>query len=220
MDLRSRLANCFFNLDGDDRACLIGLTDQDENKTIDDAIFRYVSKLKPSWTYISHFELSCLTKILDIGVQIYVTDENYSGKRYIQLHDAEPSIIMSFKQGKGGAKSNNWHYDASKQTSEAKQIIRNKILKFLGKSDNNQLHDFNILLWNCRSIREYVKSSYMRICFMLENMDVALINESFLLCRDKLFVKVFRVFRSNSGRRRKGVAILVSKNLDADVEFI
>ena len=89
----------------------------------------------------------------------------------------------------------------------------------MGINDNESPEiKIKFALWNCRSIRDNIKTAYLRNILLIQNIGIAVLNETFLSKGDKLFIRDFKIYRSDAQIRRKGVAILISKNLDVKVE--
>lgn len=80
-------------------------------------------------------------------------------------------------------------------------------------------NNVTILLWNCRGIsqKDYIKKSFLTNILHLHNIDIAILNETFLSKTEKFYIQNFKIFRSeNEENRRKGVMIIVSKNIKAN----
>ena len=60
-----------------------------------------------------------------------------------------------------------------------------------------------------QSIRNYTKRLYLTQLLYEENIHIALIQESFLTNDDKLYIKGYKVYRSDNTTHRKGVIILI-----------
>ena len=89
---------------------------------------------------------------------------------------------------------------------------------------NIQMRDkiyLNILIMNCRSIRDYLKRILIMDILRSKEIDIALIQETFLIKKDPLYFEGYKIFRDdNEIERRKGTAILVSTKLDIDIQRI
>ena len=103
---------------------------------------------------------------------------------------------------------------------ELKQKILDEILKLTNKEINNKIvtnnkkQNINIMLWNCNSLRNYTKRTFLIEQLLVNNIHIALIQETMLNEYHKMYIKGYKIYRSNSIDNRKGVAILISNELD------
>ena len=74
----------------------------------------------------------------------------------------------------------------------------------------------NTLIFNCRSIREYYKKILLIDILRSKDIDLALLQETFLIEEDKLYIDGYKIYRADNQIRRKGVAILINTKLDID----
>ena len=176
MDLRAKLATDLLRLKDDDATFLLGLADQSEDEPAHHAISRYVQKFKLNGTFFSEFELRILAKSLGIGLQIIVTDPDYPYPRTIPLTIGSTTSTLLFNQGKAGVKGDNGHYDGTVLDETNKEGLRKAIEAYLGISSTNVQNDFRLAIWNCRSIREIIKKSFLCNALLLENIAIAFIN--------------------------------------------
>lgn len=79
--------------------------------------------------------------------------------------------------------------------------------------NTNQL---NVLIFNCRTIREYYKKLLLIDILRSKDIDIALLQETFLIEEDKLYSDGYKIYRADNQIRRKGVAILVNTKIDVD----
>jgi len=81
--------------------------------------------------------------------------------------------------------------------------------------------DLNIMILNARSINEYLKKLLIIDLLRSKNIDVALIQETFLIKGDKLYFNGYKIFRDeNYLNIRKGTAILVNSALNVECSRI
>ena len=82
--------------------------------------------------------------------------------------------------------------------------------------DKNEL---NTVIINTRSINDYLKKIFIIDLLRSRKIDVAFIQETFLLKTDKIYFSGYKIFRDeNETARRKGVMIIVNKNLDVNIQ--
>ena len=72
-----------------------------------------------------------------------------------------------------------------------------------------------IMLWNINSLRDFIIRSYLVQQLFENQIDIALLNETMLTEKNSVFIKGYKIFRSD-GKGRKGVAILINKSLKCD----
>ena len=78
--------------------------------------------------------------------------------------------------------------------------------------------DLNIMILNARSINNYLKKLLIIDLLRSKNIDIALIQETFLIKGDKLYFSGYKIYRDeNNFSRRKGTAILVNSPLALNV---
>ena len=69
------------------------------------------------------------------------------------------------------------------------------------------------MIWNCDSISNYTKRSFLLEQLYTNNIQLCLQQEIMLKRSDKMYMKGYRIYRTDNSERRKGVAILVSDEL-------
>ena len=73
------------------------------------------------------------------------------------------------------------------------------------------------MVWNLRSLNPHgqiYKRGYLIQTLYEENIQIALLQETMLQEKHKLFIKGFKIYRADSQINRRGVAILISNQLD------
>ena len=65
----------------------------------------------------------------------------------------------------------------------------------------------NVLIMNCRSIRDYLKRILLIDILRSKRIDAALLQETFLIKKDPLYFEGYNIYRDdNEIQRRKGTA--------------
>jgi len=82
--------------------------------------------------------------------------------------------------------------------------------------NNNLNNKINILIWNIQSIRNYTKKIFLTQLLYDKDIHIALIQETFLIQDEKLYIKGYLIFRSDGTNHRKGVLVLISTALICD----
>lgn len=135
------------------------------------------------------------------------------------LWNQEPKMLLTYKQGNGGAKSKNGHHDGTVHSSDTTIALKLKLLKYLGLNSLAETHNIKISMWNCRSIRDPIKKAYQRNLLILEEIDIAILSKTFLVDIDNFFLKDFIIYRSDCPVRRKGTALLFRKDPNIQIEI-
>ena len=102
------------------------------------------------------------------------------------------------------------------------ELFRKKVIN-LNESNINMKDKIylNVLIINCRSIRDYLKRILIMDVLRSKEIVIALLQETFLIKKDPLYFKGYKIFRDdNELQRRKGTAILVNTRLDIDIQRI
>ena len=74
------------------------------------------------------------------------------------------------------------------------------------KINNNKI---KILLWNSQGLKNYTKRLYLTNLLYKENIHIALLQETHYETNEKMYIKGFKIFRSDGHNHRKGVANLI-----------
>lgn len=83
------------------------------------------------------------------------------------------------------------------------------------KKDETNSNTIRISLWNIRSLNDFSKKCLLNQILIENNIQVMLLQETFLREKDKIFIQGYKTYKSSMPNiSRKGVAILVSKELD------
>ena len=82
-------------------------------------------------------------------------------------------------------------------------------------------NELNVMIMNTRTIRDYLKRILVMDLLRNKEVDIAFVNETFLLKTDKLYLEGYKIFRDdNCIQRRKGVAIIINRNLNINIQRI
>ena len=76
--------------------------------------------------------------------------------------------------------------------------------------------NLKIIIFNCRSIRDYFKRIFLLDMLRSNDIDIALLQETFLIEQDKLYMDGYKIYRADNQIRRKGVAILINTKIDVE----
>ena len=76
--------------------------------------------------------------------------------------------------------------------------------------------NLKIIIFNCRSIRDYFKRIFLLDVLRSNDIDIALLQETFLIEQDKLYIDSYKIYRADNQIRRKGVAILINTKIDVE----
>ena len=92
----------------------------------------------------------------------------------------------------------------------------------INKEINNKIiidskkQNISIMVWNWNSLKNYTKRTFLIEQLLINNIQIALIQETMLNEYHKMYIKVYKIYRSNFIDNRKGVAILISNELDCN----
>ena len=91
-------------------------------------------------------------------------------------------------------------------TRENNNIITNDILK--------------IMIWNARSLNDITKKLFLSDIISNNTPDITVIMETFLLDDANLYIKNYKTYKTRNIEKRKGIVILIHKNLLVSVTQI
>ena len=81
-------------------------------------------------------------------------------------------------------------------------------------------NNVKILIWNARSLNDVTKRVFLADILNNNTPDIAIIIETFLLDEFNLYIKNYKTYKTRNAIKRKGVAILIHKNIIASVTQI
>ena len=189
----------------------------------------YIEKIKRNYYWLGYNELHLIAKHFNILILIYMDDEKYRNKNWVPIQNeenpkAEGIIFLQYKPGFDPDKDTVQHYSSLISTqinqTELKQKILDEILQMTNKEianntiKNNKEQNINIMVWNCNSLRNYTKRTFLIEQLLINNIHIALLQETMLNEYHKMYIKGYKIYRSNSTDNRKGVAILINNELD------
>ena len=147
-------------------------------------------------------------------------DQKYRNKNWVPIHNEESPksegvIFLQYKPGFDPDKDTVQHFSSliSTQTNnqiELKQKILNEILKMTNTEIKNKIktnnikQNINIMIWNCNSLRNYTKHTFLIEQLLVNNIHIALLQETMLNEYHKIYIKGYKIYRSNSIDNRKG----------------
>ena len=100
------------------------------------------------------------------------------------------------------------------------QKILNEILRMINKEINNKIiidskkQNISVMVRNRNSLKNYTKRAFLIEQLLINNIQIAIIQQTMLNEYHKMYIKVYKICRSNFIDNRKGVAILISNELD------
>jgi len=71
----------------------------------------------------------------------------------------------------------------------------------------------NIMIWNPRSLNDTIKKIYQADIVSNITPDIIILMETFLRDDSNLFIKNYKTYKTRNIERRKGIALLIHKNL-------
>lgn len=108
-----------------------------------------------------------------------------------------------------------YDYDSIHLTGGENIIAANKVqmLALLKKTGEHSLVEVNALMWNIRSLNNSTKRGILAQLLITRKIDIAFIQEIFLSKDGRLYIRGWKVIRSDRVSRRKGTLILVKDQL-------
>lgn len=85
------------------------------------------------------------------------------------------------------------------------------------QQNHEDLTEYKMILWNCRSIKEQTKKLLWTHILETSGADIICLVETFLTEDDNLFIKGWKIYRGDNSLRRKGVAIFVRASLAVEI---
>ena len=172
-----------------------------------------------------------LAEYLKLTISIYMNDR---GKTWIRLNAKQENekIYLEFNQGKYADKDLEGHYNTLlpkvERATKAKEILNKYIAENETKqieatnkknhpnSNKNNINKIKILIWNTQGLNNYTKRLYLINLLYEEDIHIALLQETHLTNKEKMYIKGYKIFRSDGINHRKGVATLISTTLICD----
>ena len=186
----------------------------------------YIEKVRTDGFYLGGIALGIIAKKCKLIIGIYMEDKRYEENPWIILkpegEEYKGIILIHLKQGNIRAK--NGHYSALRLFNnhylgnlniESFKLHKNENENDINMKDKISL---NILIMNARSLKEYLKRVFIIDLLRAKDIDIGLIQETFLIKKDPLYFEGYKIYRDDHETiRRKGVAILINKKLDIDI---
>ena len=196
----------------------------------------YINYITTDKNWCGYHELTYISIKYNILIAIYSPPTRY--KNYDQWYfiydqtknNARAIIILNYKESQYNDRDINQHYSGYDITKYIKNQdkIKYKILnEIINKNEpiiqiNNMNPikiEINILVWNTNSIKDYTKKLFLIETMLVNKVHIALLQETMLKDNDKMYIKGYRIYRSNS-EFRKGTAILISNSIDAQTYIV
>ena len=74
-----------------------------------------------------------------------------------------------------------------------------------------------VLIWNARSLNMYTIRCFLSNLLHSNAIDLAIIQEMWLMTEDKLYIMGYKLYRSDKTLRRKGTLIMVRANINVKI---
>ena len=168
--------------------------------------------------YADHLEIYLLSKLLNIIIAIY---NERRGKWVIIKHDETKNpigiVFLNFKETDYELTN---HYDAlllNGRTGTGQKISLHNAYQY---SKNYQEDTLDTLIWNVRSLNDMTKRMYLADIISNNSPDIVILLETFLLDDFNLFIRNYKTYKTRNIIKRKGIAILIHKNILASITQI
>ena len=189
----------------------------------------YIKKAREEGYYLSGIALETMVKKTNLIVGVYKSDKRYKEDPWSIITPTEGDIkgviLLYLEQGKS---CQTGHYQGIKLFNKhnlgniSMDLFRKKAINLNDSNINMKDKTYlNVLIMNCRSIRDYLKRILLIDILRSKRIDVALLQETFLIKKDPLYFEGYKIYRDdNEMQRRKGTAILINTKLDVDIQRI
>ena len=199
MDLRYKLSNLIMNSEIEEdivreRNC--------EN------VIEFAEKIKNKNFYADHPEIYYLSKLLNVYIAIFDYNRNkWSIINHIEVKNPKNISFIIFKESSHEIGN---HYD----TFQIKNKFKVNIDAPLNDNENPiTAEKINVMMWNPRSLNDTIKKIYLADIVSNTTPDIIILMETFLRDDSNLFIKNYKTYKTRNIERRKGIAILIHKNL-------
>ena len=189
---------------------------------------QYLNKIKKNGEYTNSIVLEAISKKVNMIIAVFLADERYKENPWIIFEPNNENKIKGilFLHLEQGDPKGTGHYSGIKlfKPHNIGSITFNDFKKAnsLNSIEQNQdiemaeRHILKTLIFNCRSIRDYYKKIMLVDILRSNEIDIALLQETFLIEEDKLYIEGYKIYRADNQIRRKGVAILINTKLDVE----
>ena len=189
----------------------------------------YVKNARKDGFYLSEFVLETMAKTTNLIIGIYKNDIRYKNEPWnviIPKVEKIKGIVLLYLTKEDSDDTENYQsiklFNKHNLGNVTMEIFRDKNLN--AENVNVNMKDkfsLNTLIVNTRSINDYLKRVLLMDILRSKEIDIAFLQETFLLKKDSLYFEGYKIYRDdNEVQRRKGVAILVSTKLDIECQRI
>ena len=194
---------------------------------------QYTSLIRQNYKFVGYLEMQALAATADIWIAVYLEDSRYSNlvdKWQIiknNENDQRPKAICYLLTSQGTdpitGHDQTSHFKALVPKTQPQNTSVTTIHKAfvdllqINLDPHSERTNHKILLWNARSLQDNTKKLFLTDILRQNQVVIAVIAETFLLCEDKMYIQGYRVYRANNTTRRKGVAILINSRLKAKI---
>ena len=149
--------------------------------------------------FIGYEELTPFLIKYNIKLNLYTKDKYFKGREWIHINSKptkQEEITMWYKQG--SYQTLTGHYQALIKENTAPKQLKKKLLNLINKhkKENHIKTKVNIMVWNLRSLNPHdqiYKRGYLIQTLYEENIQIALLQETMLQEKHKLFIKGFKI---------------------------
>ena len=174
-----------------------------------------IRKIKCSGYYAGELELRQIAESLKIWIAIFC--ERYNSWTIIKHSQKEKPNKIAYIHFKDYASNYDYanHYNSLIEKVSKSKIIENKCNKSI--SQYQEENEFKTMIWNCRSLNQPNKKAFIADLIYQTSSEIVFIMEHWLLEEDNLYIKGFKTYKTRNREKRKGCAILISRNINASV---
>ena len=176
-------------------------------------------EVKKPEKFIGYLEITPFLIKYNLKCNIYLEDNSLKGNKWIILNDKtqeqknQEQIFLSYYKGK--YEHLEAHYTCLKDPNHQAVQFKKLIMTILeGENKIQEKIPINLMLWNIDSLNSPTKRGYLLEFLYEKNIQICLLQETMLKKEDKMYLKGFKIYRADNDVRRKGVAVLISNELD------
>jgi len=127
-------------------------------------------------------------------------------------------VKIAYINFKESSNENANHYDAFLTKTENK--YQASIYQSYKYAKTSQEEKLQILIWNVRSLNDVTKRLYLADIISNNTPDIVILLETFLLDDFNLYIRNYKTYKTRNIVKRKGIEILIHKNIIASVTQI
>ena len=181
-----------------------------EEKNINDKQ-ELIRNIKCSGYFAGELELRQIAESLKIWIAIFCDRyKTWTIIKHSEIEKPNKIAFIHFKDYTGNYDYGN-HYDSLIEKVSHPSIIENRCKNQI--TQNQIQNEFKVMVWNCRSLNQPIKKAFITDLIYQTSSEIIFIMEHWLLEEENLYIKGFKTYKTRNREKRKGCAILISRNI-------